>query len=383
MYYPQDVSEEMGATAILPGSQYLLDKEDADWPEIKLTCRAGTVVVTHYDTYHRATQNVSDKMRYMMKYIVWRRSEPATHSPSWLPGDGIELHGMAGGLAARPWRPPAATITAEMPFSTVIWRTVWEWYTCKTESAALDEEEALEEEATAVELTAALSSASLAERRLAADRAGALRQLSLPLQSALGRCLLDPSTDGQLRMLAAYSLGRGGGVTELTEALRREAQAVAAGRQARFFNSTLPLAGHADDDAKERPFDAVRDSAPPGAAGHTWRNPGQVKAVTLVTCSLSTFNVCNTVTPVAPATPVPGGRRLRPGSCWDCGRRSPCAVPATTWCGLARGSRGHHCPRRDGRTGRRSGSTTDRCAHVPVGMGCKRRSGGAWHGGNC
>lgn len=225
----------------------------------------------------RATQNVSETMRYMMKYIVWRQSEPEPHSPSWLPGDGIELHGQAGGLAGRLWRSPAAGITAGMPFSTVIWRTMWDWYTCKTELHALDDEERLEEEATAAELTAALSTASLAERRLAADRAGSLRQLTAPLQSALGRCLFDPGTDGQLRMVAAYSLGRGGGVTELTEALRREAQAVATG-QATFYDSTAPLAGHTKVNAKDRPYDTVSGSAPPGAAGHTWRNPGQVDA---------------------------------------------------------------------------------------------------------
>jgi len=79
-------------------------------------------------------------------------------------------------------------------------------------------------------------------------------------------------------MLAAYSLGRGGGVTELTEALRREAHAVATGREARFYDSTEPLAGHKENDVEDRRYDTISCSAPPGAAGHTWRNPGQVDA---------------------------------------------------------------------------------------------------------
>ena len=278
MYYPQAVDESMGPTAILPGSQYLLDKNDAEWPEIKLTCAAGTVVITHYDTFHRATENVSDTMRYMMKFIVWRRAEPEPHAPSWLPGDGIELHGQRGGLAALPWRPPTAATTNGMPHSAVIWRTVWEWYTCDHEPEVVDGEEAEEEEATSAELSAALSSPSLAERRLAADRSGALHMLSQELRAALGECLSDRSTDGQLRMLAAYSLGRGGGLTELTEALRHEAQAVAAGPEARYYDSTEPLAGHAEDGAPDRPYDSVMDSAPTGASGHSWRNPGQVDA---------------------------------------------------------------------------------------------------------
>lgn len=59
MYYPQTVSEQMGATAILPGSQYLVDKDDVDWPEIKLSCPAGTVVITHYDTYRTVNTDMT------------------------------------------------------------------------------------------------------------------------------------------------------------------------------------------------------------------------------------------------------------------------------------------------------------------------------------
>ena len=74
MYYPGGCGDDMGPTAIQPGSQYLVDKDEAEWPELRLTCGAGTVVITHYDLYHRATENTStDRPRYMIKFMVWVR----------------------------------------------------------------------------------------------------------------------------------------------------------------------------------------------------------------------------------------------------------------------------------------------------------------------
>jgi hypothetical protein len=127
LYYPQAVDDTMGPTAVQPGSQYLVDKDEAEWPELKLCVPAGTLVITHYDTYHRATENISDhRMRHMLKFIVWRQQEPDPFMPSWLAGDGIELHGRLANLPERPWTTPPDAVTASIgPHSAVIWRTIW------------------------------------------------------------------------------------------------------------------------------------------------------------------------------------------------------------------------------------------------------------------
>lgn len=83
--------------------------------------------------------------------------------------------------------------------------------------------QAEEDAAVSSELTAVLEdlSAPLADRRAAADRAGALHFVSEALRETLASVLADRSTDGQLRMLAAYSLGRCGAVEELAVRFQR------------------------------------------------------------------------------------------------------------------------------------------------------------------
>ena len=81
-YYPQDVDETRGPTAITPGSQYFISNDSVDpLDEIKLCGSAGTVTIVHYDLWHRATDNVCDEKRYMVKFLFCRMAEPQT--PSW------------------------------------------------------------------------------------------------------------------------------------------------------------------------------------------------------------------------------------------------------------------------------------------------------------
>ncbi len=81
-YYPQDVTEDMGPTAVLPGSQYYETGESAhQQPDLALTGEAGTVTIVHYDLWHRAMPNQSDKKRYMLKFLFIRLDEPQI--PSW------------------------------------------------------------------------------------------------------------------------------------------------------------------------------------------------------------------------------------------------------------------------------------------------------------
>ena len=76
-YYPQDVTLEMGPTAILPASQYYDCGAQAHQREERPLCgAAGTVTIVHYDLWHRAMANTGDRHRYMVKFLFTRMSEP-------------------------------------------------------------------------------------------------------------------------------------------------------------------------------------------------------------------------------------------------------------------------------------------------------------------
>ena len=77
-YYPQDTTEDMGPTAVVPGSHYYNTSDGAldGGEEVLVTVNAGAVVIANYDIWHRGTANRSDRPRYMMKFLVARMSEP-------------------------------------------------------------------------------------------------------------------------------------------------------------------------------------------------------------------------------------------------------------------------------------------------------------------
>ena len=78
-YYPQDVTEDMGPTAIQPTTQYYMTPSgDAG---LSLCGEAGTVTIVHYELWHRATENLSNKVRFMLKFLFCRTAEP--QQPSW------------------------------------------------------------------------------------------------------------------------------------------------------------------------------------------------------------------------------------------------------------------------------------------------------------
>ncbi len=86
-YYPQDVSLDMGPTAILPATQYYNSSKQAYEREEQPLCgRAGTVTIVHYDLWHRAMPNASDRDRLMVKFLFTRMGEPRV--PSWDHRDG-------------------------------------------------------------------------------------------------------------------------------------------------------------------------------------------------------------------------------------------------------------------------------------------------------
>ena len=84
LYYPQDTTADMGPTGVLPGQQWYRTISDADPTkaaerEEALVGAAGTVSIVHFDAWHRATANHSDRKRYMLKFQFARRTEPVAN----------------------------------------------------------------------------------------------------------------------------------------------------------------------------------------------------------------------------------------------------------------------------------------------------------------
>ena len=95
MYYPQDVTLDMGPTALLKGSHYLNEQPDRS-PEAALPFlgEAGSVMIIHYEAWHRAMSNQSVRQRFMMKFLFFRAEEPSR--PSWDCQESFESNGEPG-----------------------------------------------------------------------------------------------------------------------------------------------------------------------------------------------------------------------------------------------------------------------------------------------
>lgn len=115
-YYPQTTTVDMGPTGVIPGSHYynwlrgpigIRRHVDGLDGEVPLEVEAGTVVLVHYDIWHRGMPNDSDKKRYMIKIMFTRIEEPT--APSWSNDDASGWDEAAGPLAGA-------------------WRSMWDWY---------------------------------------------------------------------------------------------------------------------------------------------------------------------------------------------------------------------------------------------------------------
>jgi hypothetical protein len=107
MYYPQETTLEMGPTAFVPGSHYFNTAEAGTArDEMALSVPAGSVAIVDYDIWHRGTANVSDRKRYMVKFLFLRMEEPS--APSW-DGAGAEWRSEGGHDA--------------------MWSSMWDWHT--------------------------------------------------------------------------------------------------------------------------------------------------------------------------------------------------------------------------------------------------------------
>jgi len=87
LYYPTDVTADMGPTVILPGTQFRNAPTDrmATYSNVKgqvpLVVKAGTVAFTHYDLWHATAANRSSVRRHMIKFLFGRTQDNT--QPTW------------------------------------------------------------------------------------------------------------------------------------------------------------------------------------------------------------------------------------------------------------------------------------------------------------
>ena len=82
LYFPQDTPIEIGPTAVMPGTHYYLSRNN-DVSEVKFPAcgEAGTMIIIHYDMWHQATANLTEKNRFMLKFEFVRMQWPI--EPTW------------------------------------------------------------------------------------------------------------------------------------------------------------------------------------------------------------------------------------------------------------------------------------------------------------
>lgn len=129
MYYPQEVTPENGPTVVLPGSHLRNAPTDrmGAYANIRgqefLCVPAGTVAITHYDIWHAATLNRSDRPRHMLKFLFDRVSEPS--APSW--NHDRERGDALAGPVLRKMVGPQLGYASDLYKEWELRREMWEW----------------------------------------------------------------------------------------------------------------------------------------------------------------------------------------------------------------------------------------------------------------
>ena len=187
-YYPQDTPVEIGPSAVLSGTQYYSHRitEDNNG-EVALPGEAGTVSIIHFDLWHRAMANQTDKTRYMMKFQFIRLDEPQEaewniQNPEWNP-DGLDMHGNP----------------ASQKHETA-WQHVWNWMSGNSNGQSVQNGNG-----NLSKHIEALSNEDPVVRSDAADGLGLLGESAADAIPMLSDCLDDDYEP--VRLNAAYSLG--------------------------------------------------------------------------------------------------------------------------------------------------------------------------------
>ncbi len=200
-YYPQDAPLEMGPSSVLPGTQYYSTRITGDNDgELALSGEAGTIAVIHFDLWHRAMANQTDKTRYMMKFQFIRMDAPET--PEW---NVTDPH----------WQPEG--INPATPAHRGTWRHVWNWIAGESNGQT-----AAATNGTLADAIAALNNDDGAVRASAADTLGLFGESATDAIPQLIQALRDGYEPVCLN--AAYALGTIGepAVPQLIETLSDE-----------------------------------------------------------------------------------------------------------------------------------------------------------------
>lgn len=98
LYYPADVTADMGPTIVVPGTHFRNAPTDRmrTYTNIRgqapLVVRAGAFAITHYDLWHGTAANRSPRRRHMVKFLFNRTRPNARptwdHDPEAMSGSG-------------------------------------------------------------------------------------------------------------------------------------------------------------------------------------------------------------------------------------------------------------------------------------------------------
>ncbi|HIM12016.1 TPA: phytanoyl-CoA dioxygenase [Candidatus Poribacteria bacterium] len=206
-YFPQDTPIEMGPTAVMPSTQYYLSRNN-DASEIRFPAcgEAGTMIIIHYDMWHQATANLTDKNRFMLKFEFARIQRPV--EPTW-------------NNQQEDWK----SIEGSEPANdqTVMWEHLWNWISGRDTKKASNQ--ASEDEIS--KWITALRIGTQPERLEATNQLGQLGEHGQEAIPALIDILGDPSEPVGLN--AAYALGNIIGqesINPLVEALNHDSETV-------------------------------------------------------------------------------------------------------------------------------------------------------------
>ncbi|AZN39723.1 HEAT repeat domain-containing protein [Paenibacillus albus] len=211
-YYTQDITEDMGPTAIMPGSQY--NEKFQNQPELLPTGKAGTIALVHFDLWHKASLNTSNIDRYMLKFQFVRLAEPT--APSWNHTNAVPAF-------------PDDTSDAHLN----LWHDVWNWLRADRSAPNIGGS-GNENEIT--RLIEELSSEDAIIRSQAADQLGLIGAPAEAAVPKLTELIRDSSENVALN--ASYAFGHIGGsgtaalLTELGEGSKLTTQRAAYGLQA-------------------------------------------------------------------------------------------------------------------------------------------------------
>ena len=107
-YYPQDTPKALGPTEVLPSSHFIRGRRRfmQHYGNIRhgawTTAPAGSIFITHYSIWHRATAATASGVRNLLKYLYWRTVPPER---DWVVDgdvDAMELNFLPGDRPGNP-----------------------------------------------------------------------------------------------------------------------------------------------------------------------------------------------------------------------------------------------------------------------------------------